>query len=142
MGEIRMIKEGIRVASDELKDTDLTETTRRFEKNEASGRYLYRVVRTTIRIYGSGYVIELAREMISNPQHPRFNLRANSVMVARFWMLYIGKMYQVTKQKDFLSFVDSYLTHSDPRIGEEAKKRLEKIGAEEPVNTVEVSIEV
>ena len=125
----------IRDTFDKLKDTDLVGTIRQFERNEASGAYLYKVTKTTAEIYGSEYVIKLGREMVSNPQHPRFNLRANSVMLVRYWMLYMGKMYQATRKKEFLDFIAGYLTHSDVRIRKEAKERLQKIGAEELVDT-------
>lgn len=114
-----------------LRDVDVIGAIRGFENNEVTGGHLYRVLRTAGKVYGLGYVANIGRDMIDNPQNPRFGLKANRPMVARYWMIYAKKLYQVTHKPELLDFIAGFLGNSDERIRREAQKSLEKIGIED-----------
>ena len=127
---------GNRVGMEKLKDTDLVWTIRNFENGEVSTKYLLHVIKTTTETYNAKYVTDLLKEIIGNPQNPRFKLRHNQPMFARYGIIYVGKMYESTGKQEFLDFILGYINHSDKIISTEAIKRLKRIIGEKGTERV------
>lgn len=86
-----------------LRYADFAELIRRFEKNEIPARELYRAILWTHRIYGEGYVVGRAREISAYPQ--RYGIRANSVMVRRYFTCFFARAFQSTLRPTYAEFV-------------------------------------
>ncbi len=86
-----------------LRYADFAEFIRRFERNEIPARELYHAIMWTHRIYGEEYVVRRAREISSHPQ--RYGIKANSVMVRRYFTSFIARAFQSTLKPIYAEFV-------------------------------------
>ncbi len=91
------------IITQHLRYADFAEFIRRFERNEIPARELYRAIMRTHRIYGEGYVVRHAREISAYPQ--RYGIRANSVMVRRYFACFFARAFQSTLRPTYAEFV-------------------------------------
>lgn len=91
------------IMTQRLRYADFVEFIRKFERNEIPARELYHALLWTHRIYGEGYVVRRAREISAYPQ--RYGIRANSVMVRRYFAFFLARAFQSTLKPTYAEFV-------------------------------------
>lgn len=91
------------ITDQRLRYADLAEFIRRFERNEIPARELYRAIMWTHRIYGEEYVVRRGREISTYPQ--KYGIRANSVMVRRYFTCFFARAFRSTLRPTYAEFV-------------------------------------
>ncbi len=112
------------ITDQRLRYADFAEFIRRFGRNEIPARELYRAIMWTHRIYGEGYVVRRAREISAYPQ--RYGIRANSVMVRRYFTCFFARAFKATLRPTYAEFV-VHATNGNPNKYQDDERLLSQL---------------
>lgn len=121
-----------KVLNARLRYADFVEFILRFERNEIPVRELYRAILAAHRVYGENYVVRRATEISHNPG--KFGIRANSVMVLRYFTYLLARAFKATLRATYAEFV-MRATDGNPKRFEQQEWLLDEL-AQNPAKFV------